>query len=830
MIELKNVSKIYHSKKGKDTLALNGVNLKIGNRGMLFIIGKSGSGKSTLLNLLGGLDSSTSGELLINGNNISRFHKKKYDAYRNTYVGFIFQEFNVLEQYNVYENIELALRLQNRKSQREQVDHLLKQLGLSELGNRKINELSGGQKQRVAIARALIKKPQIILADEPTGNLDKSSGEQIFDILKEISKNQLVIVVSHDKEAALKYADRIVEMEDGTIIHDSNETVNFEEEPFEFKKSKLPISYALKMAFTNFKRKPFKLFMTVLLTAISLIFMGITVNCALFDDTMLVVNTMQENQNYIYDVYYSKFELRGAMTPLSLTESNIHQIQAITKQKGNPVYELVDNGSGLTFQFGDNPTPNAYYRDTFRYFQFVEVNDSRILGDIIGTEPMQNNEIVVHKYFADYIIKFGVLTANHEFYVPKSYEELVNSKIELQLGENKVIITGVIDDNDTLYQKAKETGVFESDRLEHYFDTNYRMKAQNIYVKGFTENVVLRMNQEQILNYMSITDSDYGKYQQSIFGNIHSLKGMNTIVTRNGIETISSLEKDEIILSIGSLKKFDRTFEEKWNHYLEEHKYGVYDDTLKAFLRIYLNELDSSFYIRIPLQEDTSYQYVEVKLVGVSLDETNYISTQYVEEYHPTLKKVNAVKIYDDNPKNLTHSFQHMKYRESIDYSEASGTYYNYVTDIGKEDMAFVMSSYKFLTIYILIVSLVFVLFTFLLFSNFISVSISYSKKEIGILRALGANHMDVIKIFGYESVMIGILAWILSLVGLHITCNVLNHSMFGHLYYTLNGIVVHPLIPVIMFIYTICIAILITIFSIHRIVKINPIDAILNK
>lgn len=830
MIELKSVSKIYHSKKGNDTVALNHINLNIGNRGMLFIIGKSGSGKSTLLNLLGGLDSLTSGELFINGNNISRFRKKQYDSYRNTYVGFIFQEFNVLEQYNVYENIQLSLQLQNRKSQREQVDHLLNQLGLSELGNRKINELSGGQKQRVAIARALIKKPQIILADEPTGNLDKSSGEQIFNILKEISKSQLVIVVSHDREAAFKSADRIVEMEDGTIIHDSNETVNFEEEPFELKKSKLPISCALKMAFANFKRKPFKLFMTVLLTAISLIFMGITVNCALFDDTMLVVNTMKDNQNYIYDVYYSKFESRGVMIPLSLTESNIHQIQTITKQEGNPVYELIDNGSGLTFQFGDNPDPNAYYKDYFTNFRFVEVNDSNILGNMIGKEPTQNNEIVVHKYFADYVIKFGILASNNEFYFPKSYEELIHSKIELQLGENKVIITGIIDDDDTLYQKVKETGIFESDRLQHYFETYYRGKASSIYVKGFTENVFLRMNQEQILNYMSITDSDYEKYQQSIFGNIHSLKDMNTIVTRNGMGTISSLKKDEIILSIDSLKKFDRTFEEKWNHYLEEHKYGVYDDTLKEFIRIYLNELDSSFYIRIPPQEDTSYQYVEAKLVGVSLDETNYISTQYVEEYHPALKKVNAVKIYDDNPKNLTQSFQHMKYRESFDYSEVSGTYYNYVTDIGKEDMAYVMNSYQHLTIYILIVSLIFVLFTFLLFSNFISVSISYSKKEIGILRALGANHMDVIKIFGYESVMIGILAWTLSLVGFYITCSVLNHSMFGHLYYTLNGIVVHPLILAIMLVYTICIAILITIFSIHRIVKIKPIDSILNK
>ena len=157
MIELENLKKVYKSKKSTSTIAIDNINLKIGNKGMVFIVGKSGSGKSTLLNLLGGLDSITSGKILINGKNISDFNNKQYDSYRNTYIGFIFQEFNVLEQYNVYENIELALKLQNSIVSKNKINELLNKLGLNNLGNRKINELSGGQKQRVAIARALIK-------------------------------------------------------------------------------------------------------------------------------------------------------------------------------------------------------------------------------------------------------------------------------------------------------------------------------------------------------------------------------------------------------------------------------------------------------------------------------------------------------------------------------------------------------------------------------------------------------------------------------------------------------------------------------------------------
>ena len=315
MIEFKNVSKIYKAKKGVETKALNNINLKIGNKGMVFIVGKSGSGKSTMLNLLGGLDTVTTGKLLINGKNISKFKNKEYDSYRNTYIGFIFQEFNILEEYNVYENIELALRLQNKKPTKEEIDSLLKKLDIENLGQRKINELSGGQKQKVAIARALIKNPKIILADEPTGNLDQTSSKQIFNLLKEISKEKLVIVVSHDMESANTYADRIIEISDGNITNDTKPETEVTEEKLELKKSKLPFSYSIKMALKSLKVKPFKLFMTCILTAMALIFMGFTINCLIFDKEVFLTNTMKDNHKYVYTVdkteYYGRYEARS---------------------------------------------------------------------------------------------------------------------------------------------------------------------------------------------------------------------------------------------------------------------------------------------------------------------------------------------------------------------------------------------------------------------------------------------------------------------------------------------------------------------------------------
>ncbi len=230
MLQIKNLTKIYKPKKGQPVIALDGVSLTFPQKGMVFLLGKSGSGKSTLLNLLGGLDSFDKGEILISGQKTDRFRGKDFDSYRNTLIGFIFQEYNVLEEFTVGANIALALELQGKRATDEEINGILAQVDLTGFGNRRPNELSGGQKQRVAIARALVKNPKIIMADEPTGALDSATGRQILDTLKKLSREKLVIVVSHDREFAENYADRIIELADGKVISD----VEFEEAPQAF--------------------------------------------------------------------------------------------------------------------------------------------------------------------------------------------------------------------------------------------------------------------------------------------------------------------------------------------------------------------------------------------------------------------------------------------------------------------------------------------------------------------------------------------------------------------------------------------------------------------
>ena len=219
MISIKNLTKVYKSKKGCPCTALNDVSFNLADKGMVFILGKSGSGKSTLLNILGGLDNATSGEIIMGGNSFSSFTESDYANYRNSFVGFVFQDFCLIEGFTVRENILISLDIQG-KNYDTNLENIATKLELNDLLDRYPKEISGGQKQRVAIARALIKNPELILADEPTGNLDSLSAKQVLETLAKISKEKLVLVVSHNPDDAENYADRIIEIADGKIISD----------------------------------------------------------------------------------------------------------------------------------------------------------------------------------------------------------------------------------------------------------------------------------------------------------------------------------------------------------------------------------------------------------------------------------------------------------------------------------------------------------------------------------------------------------------------------------------------------------------------------------
>ena len=219
MLELKNVSKFYYN-KGIITSGLTKINLEMKMGEFIVITGESGSGKSTLLNVISGLDSYEEGEMYINGKETSHYTEKDFEEYRRKYIANIFQNFNLVNSYTVYQNVELVLLLNGYKKRhiKKKVLDIIEEVGLTKFKNTKVSKLSGGQKQRVAIARAMVKDTPIIVADEPTGNLDSESAKDVIDILRKVAQNKLVIIVTHNLEQVEEYATRIIKMHDGRII------------------------------------------------------------------------------------------------------------------------------------------------------------------------------------------------------------------------------------------------------------------------------------------------------------------------------------------------------------------------------------------------------------------------------------------------------------------------------------------------------------------------------------------------------------------------------------------------------------------------------------
>ncbi|WP_276876716.1 ABC transporter ATP-binding protein/permease [Anaerococcus hydrogenalis] len=273
MLELKNISKIYKTGESEQK-ALDDINISFRKNEFVSILGPSGGGKTSLLNIIGGLMNYTSGDLIIDGRSTKKFKDRDWDYYRNRSVGFVFQSYNLIGHQNILKNVELALTLSGeKKNLREDLaKKALEKVGLSDHIYKKPAQLSGGQMQRVAIARALVNNPEIILADEPTGALDTETSKEIMNLLKEVAKDRLVIMVTHNPELAEKYSTRIVRLKDGKILSDTNP---YEEEKTrdEFKTKKLSLSLptALKLSFNNLLTKKARTILTAFAGSIGII-------------------------------------------------------------------------------------------------------------------------------------------------------------------------------------------------------------------------------------------------------------------------------------------------------------------------------------------------------------------------------------------------------------------------------------------------------------------------------------------------------------------------------------------------------------------------------
>lgn len=295
MLELKNIRKTYVVGDFVQN-ALNGISLKFRRNEFVAIVGASGSGKTTTLNIIGGLDRYDDGDLIIKGTSTKKFKDSDWDAYRNTSIGFVFQSYNLITHISVLDNVEMGMTLSglNASERRARALEVLTKVGLKDHVNKKPNQLSGGQMQRVAIARALSNNPEIIMADEPTGALDSKTSIQIMELISEIAKDKLVILVTHNSEIAHQYANRIISMKDGNIVEDTNpliDDVDSQETRYQLKRTAMSFVQALKLSYNNIKTKLKRTLITAFAGSIGII--GVALVLSLSAGLNTQIDTLQ---------------------------------------------------------------------------------------------------------------------------------------------------------------------------------------------------------------------------------------------------------------------------------------------------------------------------------------------------------------------------------------------------------------------------------------------------------------------------------------------------------------------------------------------------------
>ena len=327
MLELKKINKSY---KTGDFIqhALKDVSLEFRKNEFVSILGPSGSGKTTLLNIIGGLDRYDKGDLIINNKSTKKFTDKDWDSYRNNCVGFIFQSYNLIGHISILDNVEMSLTLSGvgAKEKKERALEALDRVGLKEHAHKKPNQLSGGQMQRVAIARSLVNNPDIILADEPTGALDSKTSKQIMNLIKEIAKDKLVIMVTHNAELAHEYSTRIIEFKDGKLISDSNPITKEEknEDTISIKKTSMSFLTALKLSYNNIKTKKGRTALTAFASSIGII--GIALILSLSNGFKIEIDEFEQDS-------LSQAPIMITEQAMSMDEETIEELQGNDLEK-----------------------------------------------------------------------------------------------------------------------------------------------------------------------------------------------------------------------------------------------------------------------------------------------------------------------------------------------------------------------------------------------------------------------------------------------------------------------------------------------------------------
>lgn len=892
MIEVSHLTKKYISKRGTDCIALDDISVTLPNNGLVFIVGKSGSGKTTLLNMLGGLDKFDDGDIKFDflPKSIKKFKNKDYDLYRNKYVGFVFQDFNLLDELDAISNIKLSLKIQNSRIDDYTIDNVLKLVELVELKNRKINELSGGQKQRVAIARALIKNPRIVLADEPTGALDYNTGISIMNLLKEISRHRLVVVVSHDLELARHFSDRIITISDGKIIGDvgtcdTDKSLDLEPQTQANKNSGISFLTKLQLSFINLFKKKIKLIFSIVLIAISLILLALSRTMFNMDLLNSYSNTMiKEKENNITVLKTMAF---NGQTSKYYANDNIYYFNSKDikniANKTNIFYiekKVINENNGyLSLEFDNRKVQDnskiAYYGMIYDKNYFVDISKVNGIENVIGEYPTKANEIVIEKYLADYIIENSVVVYKHtddnrlieKVFEPKDYNDIITNGKNIKLGSLSLNIVGIIDTrlNDYSYLKNKKADEFFKKESDFFIDKNLYEYLK--FINSIMENSKIIYVDNSFFDYANtnlqdnyeINPETYSMYalhnnkKDEVFSSVSAITKKLTIYDGNKKLTIDNLQNNEIVVDSSFINSVfmagNKSFDELWKQYMNNYK-----NAEKEYETIIKSGKTPSYEFYYHDEEELYIMFIDEYLK----DNENFIGKFVDIDILPQDK-------FDDNANSLKLSVK------IIGINLDDGCYFNQKTiddvmtpKIRVESLLFanlqdaeiskvlsifpindskyynktvfsnsILSAKRIITILepvAFYASIVFGIFSLILITNFLSTSIMDNKMQIGILKSLGSRNKDVFEIFLFENFVIVFFALALSLLSSYLLCDLFNSIISNNLNFNFEILKMNKNVVSVMLFGIIIVTIFVSQFVLSKISKLKPIDIIYNR
>ena len=813
MLELKNITKDYVS--GDSTVqALKGISIEFRRSEFVSILGQSGCGKTTLLNIIGGLDRYTSGDLIINGKSTKKFKDKDWDAYRNYSVGFVFQNYNLIPHQTILSNVELALTISgvSREERKERAIKALEAVGLKEQIHKKPNQLSGGQMQRVAIARALVNNPDIILADEPTGALDTKTSVQIMEILKEISKDKLIVMVTHNPELAEKYSTRIVRILDGVITDDSKpftEEDRKNEKDAKAKDGRTSMKFftALRLSLNNLMTKKGRTLLTSFAGSIGII--GIALILSISNGVQSYINRVEEDTLSSYPItidestvdissmmeslmgeteentethedgkIYSRDIMNDMISTLSskVTNNNLEALKNYIEKENSTIK---DNASSVQYNY--NLNINLYKEDTSN--GVVRVNPSTVM-DAFGMEDMMEAQesSPMSSMFGSSMTSMSNTDVWEEML---DNEELLHSQYDLVAGSwptnyNEVVLI-VNENNEISDYTLYALGLKDQKELEEKWN-----KVQNGETVEESETTSYTYDQLLDLSFKLVLNSDYYEKENGLWVDKSDDEDYMKELLNNceNINVVGIIKQNEQSVAtgmsggIGYTKDLKEYVINKTNE-AEIVKEQKDNPDINVFTGLAFPDEDAKTFDYSQLSDEQRAQLAMLsaeQLAEVMETYSNNANASYDGNLEllgaVDLDKPSSISIYpkDFDAKDvITQEIDNYNQKQRDDGKEENVINYTDLIGIMMSSVSQIIDTISYVLIAFVAISLV---VSSIMIGIITYISVLERTKEIGILRAIGASKKDISRVFNAETFIVGLIAGVLG-IGITILLNI---------------------------------------------------------